>query len=59
MNSFIDVDHNHWAYAAIETMKQEGILNGYRDGRFGPNDSTSRAQLAVIIYRFYEKGLSK
>lgn len=59
MNTFIDVDHNHWAYAAIETMKQEGILNGYRDGRFGPNDSTSRAQLAVIIYRFYEKGLSR
>lgn len=59
MNSFIDVDSNHWAYAAIETMKQEGILNGYSDGRFGPNDSTSRAQLAAIIYRLYEKGLSK
>ena len=59
MNSFVDVDHNHWAYEAIETMKQEGILNGYRDGRFGPNDSTSRAQLAVIIYRLYERGLSK
>lgn len=59
MNSFIDVGYNHWAYEAIETMKQEGILNGYSDGRFGPNDSTSRAQLAVIIYRLYERGLSK
>ena len=59
MNSFIDVGSNHWAYTAIETMKQEGILNGYSDGRFGPNDSTSRAQLAVIIYRLYEKGLNK
>ena len=59
MNSFTDVDHNHWAYVAIETMKQEGILNGYADGRFGPNDSVSRAQIAAIIYRLYEKGLSK
>ena len=59
MNSFIDVDQNHWAYEAIETMKQEGILNGYSDGRFGPKDSTTRAQLAVIIYRLYERGLSK
>ena len=58
-NSFIDVDDNHWAYVAIETMKQEGILNGYADGRFGPNDSVSRAQIAAIIYRLYEKGLSK
>ena len=58
-NSFTDVDYNHWAYVAIETMKQEGILNGYADGRFGPNDSTSRAQLAAIIYRLHEKGLSK
>ena len=59
MNSFTDVGHDHWAYEAIETMKQEGILNGYSDGRFGPYDSTSRAQLAVIIYRLYERGLSK
>ena len=58
-HSFSDVDHDHWAYVAIETMKQEGILNGYADGRFGPNDSVSRAQIAAIIYRLYEKGLSK
>lgn len=58
-HSFNDVDNNHWAYVAIETMKQEGILNGYADGRFGPNDSVSRAQIAAIIYRLYEKGLSK
>ena len=56
INSFIDVGHNHWAYIAIETMKQEGILNGYSDGRFGPNNSTSRAHIAAIIYRLHEKG---
>ena len=59
MNSFKDVDRNHWAYVPIETMKQEGILNGYADGRFGPTDSTSRAQLSAIIYRLCEKGLGK
>ena len=40
-------------------MKQVGILNGYPDGRFGPNDSTSRSQMAVIIYRLYENRLNK
>lgn len=58
-HSFSDVDQDHWAYVAIETMKQEGILNGYADGRFGPNDPVSRAQIAAIIYRLYEKGLGK
>ncbi|MFJ7736700.1 S-layer homology domain-containing protein [Lysinibacillus sp. NPDC097287] len=58
VNSFIDVGPNHWAYEAIETMKQEGILNGYSDGRFGPYNSTSRAQLTVMIYRLYERGFS-
>ena len=57
--SFSDVDNNHWAYVAIETMKKEGILNGYADGRFGPNDSVSRAQIAAIIYRLYENRLGK
>ena len=59
MNSFKDVDKNFWAYIAIETMKQKGIMLGYSDNRFGPNDSTTRAQMAVIIYRLHEKGLNR
>ena len=39
-------------------MKQEGIINGYSNNRFGPNDPTTRAQMAVMIYRIYEKGLN-
>ena len=41
VSSFIDVRQDHWAYIAIETMKQEGIMAGYGDGRFG---STIRLQ---------------
>ena len=58
VNSFTDVDKDFWAYIAIETMKQEGIITGYSDNRFGPNDPTTRAQMAVMIYRVYEKGLN-
>lgn len=59
INSFKDVDKNFWAYIAIEAMKQEGIMGGYSDSRFAPNDSTTRAQMAAIIYQLHEKGLSK
>ena len=58
MNSFKDVNKSFWAYIAIETMKQEGIMAGCADNRFGPNDSTTRAQLAALIYRLHEKGLN-
>ncbi|MER2107558.1 MAG: S-layer homology domain-containing protein [Solibacillus sp.] len=59
MNSFKDVDKNFWAYIAIETMKQEGVMVGYSDSRFGPNDFTTRAQMAAIIYQLHEKGLNR
>lgn len=59
VNSFIDVDQNFWAYIAIETMKQEGIMAGYTASRFGPNNPTTRAQMAAMIYRIHEKGLNK
>ncbi|RHW34054.1 Parasporal protein [Lysinibacillus yapensis] len=59
MNSYKDVGKNFWAYIAIETMKQEGIMDGYSDGRFGPNDFTTRAQMAAVIYRLHQKGFNR
>ncbi len=59
VNSFLDVDKDFWGYKAIETMNQEGIMLGYPDNRFGPNDSTTRAEIAAIIYRLYEKEIDK
>ncbi|MDN4608771.1 S-layer homology domain-containing protein [Sporosarcina highlanderae] len=59
MNSFTDVRNDYWAHIAIETMRQEGIMAGYGNGRFGINDSITRAQLAAIIYRLDQKGWNK
>ncbi|MBD8038438.1 S-layer homology domain-containing protein [Solibacillus sp. A46] len=58
-NSFDDVNKYYWAYIAIETMKQEGIMAGYTISRFGPNNPVTRAQMAAMIYRIHEKGLNK
>ncbi|WP_225223774.1 S-layer homology domain-containing protein [Solibacillus merdavium] len=58
-NSFEDVDKYYWAYIAIETMKQEGIMAGYTISRFGPNNPVTRAQMAAMIYRIHEKSLNK
>lgn len=41
----------HKNKAAIEALAARGIINGYGDGRFGPNDEMNRAQFAAITVR--------
>ena len=59
VSPYRDVHEDHWAHVAIETMRAEGILTGYADGRFGVNDSMTRAQMAAVSYRFNHKGWNK
>ncbi|MCR5826481.1 MAG: S8 family serine peptidase [Oscillospiraceae bacterium] len=52
MSEFSDVDNEQWYGPAIRWASAEGIVNGYEDGRFGPNDPVTREQLAAILYRY-------
>lgn len=52
---YSDVE-GHWAQEAIERWSGSGVLKGYDDGRFGPNDPVSRGQLAEILYRLWGCG---
>ncbi|KRF10105.1 hypothetical protein ASG89_00760 [Paenibacillus sp. Soil766] len=42
---------NHWAKNAIAIASAKGIVVGYQDGTFGPDDSITREQMAVILAR--------
>lgn len=37
---------------AVRWASSEGIVGGYGNGNFGPGDSATREQLAVILYRY-------
>lgn len=39
----------HWAESVIEKWSGAGIINGYSDGSFHPDDNITRAELAKII----------
>lgn len=41
----------HWAKAAIERWSSEGVLQGYADSTFRPNNTVTRAELASVLYR--------
>lgn len=36
-------------YKAIAAMAEKGIIGGYADGRYGPNDPIKRGQIASIL----------
>ena len=49
--AYTDVPSDMWCYDAIMTLTEGGLLNGYGGGKFGPNDTLTRAQLAFVRTR--------
>ena len=52
--TFVDLNSNHWAYKSITEMANNGILNGYPDGTFGPDKNVSRAEFSKILVKALE-----
>lgn len=48
---FWDVKKGHWAEHDIKQVAEDGLMVGFEDGSFKPNEPVTRAQLAVIINR--------
>lgn len=44
-----DVPASHWAYESVETVSESRLMQGYGDGRFGPADRLTIAQVAQIL----------
>ncbi|WP_249650687.1 S-layer homology domain-containing protein, partial [Lysinibacillus sp. D4A3_S15] len=42
---------NHWAKDYIQQAAEAGMMNGYPDGTFKPNQNMTRAQVASILVR--------
>lgn len=53
-NAFSDVEKGSWYEEAVLWGAENGIITGYGDGRFGPNDPVSREQISVMLLRFAE-----
>lgn len=48
---FSDVEEDSWYEAAVDEMAERGLLHGYPDGRFGPQDPITAAQFVAIAVR--------
>ena len=55
VDDFIDVSQKHAAYRDIQLVNQHGIMLGTSNGRFSPDASFTRAQIAMILSRLFEE----
>ncbi|MER2000396.1 MAG: S-layer homology domain-containing protein, partial [Lysinibacillus sp.] len=48
-SGFKDVKADHYFYDAVMSLTERGIVKGYSDGTFRPNQSVTRGQVAKIM----------
>ena len=58
-NPFSDVPANSWAYAAVEKLAAEGIIDGMGNGKFEGNRNMTRYEMAQIVAKAMAKGVQK
>ena len=57
--AFLDVPADQYYADAVAWAAENGIVGGYGNGKFGPNDPITREQMAAILYRYAQyKGMT-
>jgi len=46
---FSDVSSDHWAHEYVDTLSNQGIINGYDDGTFKPSGTITRAEFIKLM----------
>ncbi len=52
--SYSDVKASAWYAGAVGILSELGIVKGYEDGSFRPDDEISRAEFVAMISRFFD-----
>lgn len=52
-SDFRDVPKSSYAYSAIVELAERGVVSGYSDGTFHPNETVTRGQFAGMIARAF------
>ena len=49
--AFPDVDSTHWASKQIDELSEQGVIVGYPDGTFKPDENVTRAEFATMAIK--------
>lgn len=53
--TFRDLGPDHWAYPIIEDITCAGLVKGYADGTFRPEEPVTRAEASALLLRLTKK----
>lgn len=48
---FSDVGENQWFYPYVSALNSQGVIAGYDDGRFGPDDATRAGDAMIMLLK--------
>ena len=57
--AFSDVPNDFWAKSAIVALSNRGVITGFSDGTFKPDQAINRAEFAGIIQKAFDQQKSK
>ena len=46
---YSDLQTTHWAYYAVAALSEKGVINGFSDGSFKPDETVTREQFVKMI----------
>ena len=52
---FSDVPSDYWAAPFIQALADRGVIRGFADGSFRPDDPITRAQFAVLVGQAFDR----
>jgi hypothetical protein len=53
--TFSDVPSDYWAASFIQALVERGVIRGFTDGRFRPDEPITRAQFAVMVEQAFNR----
>ncbi|NET00038.1 MAG: S-layer homology domain-containing protein [Sphaerospermopsis sp. SIO1G2] len=56
---FSDVSSSYWASQFIQQLSQRGVIAGFPDGTFRPEEPVTRAQFAAMINKAFSKSAQR
>ncbi|MBQ2890292.1 MAG: S-layer homology domain-containing protein, partial [Clostridia bacterium] len=51
-NGFKDISKDFWAYEAITSLVEKGVISGYLDNTFKPNNDITREEFITILAKY-------
>lgn len=55
-SGFSDVPRDFWAYPFIAVLSERGIISGFEDGTFRPDQPVTRAEFASMVSEAFDQG---